>query len=160
MSFICHIHNYTEYNQQWNVFSAFNPSKCTHTWSSGQPTQRRPGSSWGSCLAQGSHLSRAQFLPEPRFKPTTSDYKSNALSTRPITLRDSHYPSILLLRFAVPHRSQSQFHQRYRLFLGHGPAGCPFRKFVRRPAGPAVHICKVLQPGRPCLTGQSPFCLN
>ncbi len=36
--FICHIHNYTEYNQQWNVFSAFNPSKCTRTWSSGQPT--------------------------------------------------------------------------------------------------------------------------
>ncbi len=30
MSFICHIHNYTEYNQQWNLFSAFNPSKCTH----------------------------------------------------------------------------------------------------------------------------------
>ncbi len=47
MSFICHIHNYTEYNQQCNVFSAFNPSKCTHTWSSGQPTLRRPGSSWG-----------------------------------------------------------------------------------------------------------------
>ncbi len=22
-------------NHQWNVFSAFNPSKCTHTWSSG-----------------------------------------------------------------------------------------------------------------------------
>ncbi len=40
-------HNYTEYNQQWNVFSAFNPSKCTHTWSSGQPTMQRPGSSWG-----------------------------------------------------------------------------------------------------------------
>ncbi len=33
--FFCHIHNYTEYNQQWNVFSAFNPSKYTHTWSSG-----------------------------------------------------------------------------------------------------------------------------
>ncbi len=30
MSFICHIHNYTEYNEEWNVFSAFNPSK----WSS------------------------------------------------------------------------------------------------------------------------------
>ncbi len=72
------------------------------------------------CLAQGSHLSRAQFLLEPRFEPTTSDYKSNALSTRPqlpkfkfdlgspITLRDSYYPSILLLGFAVPHRSQSQ----------------------------------------------------
>ncbi len=27
MSFICHIHNYTEYNEQWDVFSAFNPSK-------------------------------------------------------------------------------------------------------------------------------------
>ncbi len=26
------------------MFSAFNPSKCTHTWSSGQPTLRR---SWG-----------------------------------------------------------------------------------------------------------------
>ncbi len=24
---ICHIHNYTEYYEQWNVFSAFNPSK-------------------------------------------------------------------------------------------------------------------------------------
>ncbi len=47
MSFICHIHNYTEYNEEWNVFSAFNPSKCTHTWSSGQPTLQRPGSSWG-----------------------------------------------------------------------------------------------------------------
>ncbi len=51
MSFICHIHNYTEYNQlcirALIVFSAFNPSKCTHTWSSGQPTLQRPGSSWG-----------------------------------------------------------------------------------------------------------------
>ncbi len=45
--FICHIHNYTEYNQQWNVCSAFNPSKCTHTGSSGQPMMRRPESSWG-----------------------------------------------------------------------------------------------------------------
>ncbi len=47
MSFICHIHNYTEYNEEWNVFSAFNPSKCTQTWSSGQPTLRHPGSSRG-----------------------------------------------------------------------------------------------------------------
>ncbi len=45
--YICHIHNYTEYNQQWNLFSAFNPSKCTHTWSSGQSTLQHPGSSWG-----------------------------------------------------------------------------------------------------------------
>ncbi len=35
------------------------------------------------CLAQGSHLSRGHFLPELRFEPTTSGYKSNALSTRP-----------------------------------------------------------------------------
>ncbi len=41
------MHNYTEYNQQWNLCSAFNPSKCTHTWSSGQPTLRHPRSSWG-----------------------------------------------------------------------------------------------------------------
>ncbi len=48
MSFICHIYIYTEYNQRWNTFSAFNPSKWKHTRSSGQPTLRRPGSSWGS----------------------------------------------------------------------------------------------------------------
>ncbi len=35
------------------------------------------------CLAQGSHLSHGQFLPELRFEPTTSGYKSNALSIRP-----------------------------------------------------------------------------
>ncbi len=47
MSFICHIHNYTEYNQQWNVFSAFNTSKYLHTWTSGQPILQRPESSRG-----------------------------------------------------------------------------------------------------------------
>ncbi len=53
MSFICHIHNYTEYNQQWNVFSAFNPSKCTHTWSSGC-RHCGAGEQLGvRCLAQG-----------------------------------------------------------------------------------------------------------
>ncbi len=83
--FICHIHNYTEYNQQWNVFSAFNQSKCTHTWSSGQPTLWRPGSSWGFGALLKGHLSRGQFLPEPRFEPTTSGYKSNALSIRATT---------------------------------------------------------------------------
>ncbi len=35
------------------------------------------------CLAQGSHLNCGQFLLEPRFEPTTSGYKSNALSIRP-----------------------------------------------------------------------------
>ncbi len=43
-----------------------------------------PGEQFGvQCLAQGSHLCRGQFLPEPRFEPTTSGYKSNALSIRP-----------------------------------------------------------------------------
>ncbi len=48
------------------------------------PSAHTPGAVGSHCcLAQGSHLSRGQFLPEPRFKPTTSDYKSNALSIRP-----------------------------------------------------------------------------
>ncbi len=58
MSFICHIHNYTEYNEERNVQLGV------------------------QCLAQGSHLSRGQFLPEPGFETTTSGYKSNALSIR------------------------------------------------------------------------------
>ncbi len=72
-------------NQQWNVFSAFNPSNCTHT----------PGAVGGRCssargavgglvlLLKGLTSVRGQFLPEPRFEPTTSGYKSNALSIRP-----------------------------------------------------------------------------
>ncbi len=45
-----------------------------------------PGEQLGvRCLAQGFHLSRGQFLPEPRFEPTTSGYKSDALSIRSTT---------------------------------------------------------------------------
>ncbi len=43
------IHNYTEYNQQWNVFSVFDPSKCTHTWSSGHCSLRRSSSTTIAC---------------------------------------------------------------------------------------------------------------
>ncbi len=98
--FICHIYNYTEYDQQGNVFSAFNPSKCKHTWSRGQPTLRRPGT-W--CLVQGSHLSLGQFLPEPRFKTTTSGYKSDALCIRATTapqceLKDEIHPTLQIKR--------------------------------------------------------------
>ncbi len=51
-----------------------------------------PGEQLGvRCLAQGSHLCRGHFLPEPRFEPTTSGYKSNALSIRP------RLPPLLLL---------------------------------------------------------------
>ncbi len=87
MSLICHIHNYTEYNEEGNVFSAFNPSKCTHTWSSGQPTLRRPGSSWGfGALLKGltsvvdTSCQSWDSNPQPR---VTSGFKSNALSIRP-----------------------------------------------------------------------------
>ncbi len=71
--FICHIHNYTEYNQQWNVFSAFNGAH-THLeqWAADAAAC---GEQFGvRCLAQGSYLE-----PEPRFEPTTSGYKSDAL---------------------------------------------------------------------------------
>ncbi len=81
---ICHIHNHTEYNQQWNVFSAFNPSKCIHTLGAVSRRCGARGAVFGVwCLAQGCHLSRGWFLPELRFEPTTSGYKSNALSIRP-----------------------------------------------------------------------------
>ncbi len=59
------------------------------------------------CLAQGSHLSRGQFLPEPRFEPTTSDYKSNALSISPRLPHKLHAPqtsrfnSIMLYKLAI-----------------------------------------------------------
>ncbi len=89
--FICHIHNYTEYSQQWNMSSAFNPSKCTHLEQWAADTAA-PGEQLGvRCLAQGSHLSRGQFL-EPRFEPKTSGYKSNALSIRPrLPQKAQHY---------------------------------------------------------------------
>ncbi len=76
--FICYIHNYTEYNLQWNLCSAFNPSKCTHTWSSGQPTLRRPGSSWGfGALLKGlnsvvdNSCRRRDSNPQPRVTSRT-----------------------------------------------------------------------------------------
>ncbi len=46
------------------MFSAFNPSKCTHLeqWAADTAV---PGEQLGvRCLAQGSHLSRGHFLPE------------------------------------------------------------------------------------------------
>ncbi len=50
-----------------------------------------PGEQLGvRSLAQGSHLSRGQFLPEPRFEPTTSGYKSDALFIRATTAPSSN----------------------------------------------------------------------
>ncbi len=66
-----------------------------HTWSSGQLTLRCPGSSLEvRCLAQGSHLSRRQFLPEPRFESTTSGYRSDTLSIRATTASQVPRPEL------------------------------------------------------------------
>ncbi len=50
------------------MFSAFNPSKCTHTWSSGQPTVQRPGSNRG--LPAGAGI-RTHNLGLPRVSSPT-----------------------------------------------------------------------------------------
>ncbi len=84
MSFICHIHNYTEYNEEWNVFSAFNPSKCTHLeqWAADSAA---PGEqSWTSCRSRDSN-------PQPW---VTSGLKSNALTIRPTTAHQGSSPPI------------------------------------------------------------------
>ncbi len=79
MSFICHIHNYTEYNEEWNVFSAFNPSKCTHLEQWAADCAAPGEQSWTSCRSRDSN-------PQPW---VTSGFKSNALSIRPTTARRS-----------------------------------------------------------------------
>ncbi len=84
MSFICHIHNYTEYSQQWNVFSAFNPSKCTHLEQWVQPSLRRPGSSRGfGTLLKGLTLVMDNSCRSRDSNPQPQITKSNTLSTRP-----------------------------------------------------------------------------
>ncbi len=50
---------------------------------------------------------------------------------------------------AVPHRSQSPFHQRHRLFLGMVQGDVHFGNLWGGRMGLAIHICKVLQPGCP-----------
>ncbi len=75
MSFICHIHNYTEYNEEWNVFSAFNPSKCTHLEQRAADCAAPWEQSWTSCRSRDSN-------PQPW---VISGFKSNALSIRPTT---------------------------------------------------------------------------
>ncbi len=100
-----------------NLCSAFNPSKSTHAIVNTHPEQwaaiyaAAPGEQLGvRCLAQGSHLSRGieggenarihsphrQFLPDLRFKPTTSGYKSNTLSIRPRLPYSKHSQTLWL----------------------------------------------------------------
>ncbi len=54
----------------------------------------------GKCAVPGEQLGVSEFLLEPRFGPTTSDYKFNALFTRPRLPLDKLLPfdlSILIL---------------------------------------------------------------
>ncbi len=75
-------------------------------------------------------------------------------------LSGCYHISILLLGVAVPHRSQSPFHQRHRFFLGMVQRGVHFRHLWGSRLVLTIHICKVLQPGCLCLAGQNPFCLS
>ncbi len=76
MGFICHIHNYTEYNEEWNVFSAFNTSKCTHLeqWAADCAT---PGEqSWTSCRSRDSfrtHNLGLSWVKSPTLYPLGHD---------------------------------------------------------------------------------------
>ncbi len=65
----------------------------------------------------------------------------------------------MLIGVAVPHRSQSPFHQRHQPFPGHGPAGCPFQAFVRW-LGWSSPSTFVRFYNLDVLAGQSPFCLS
>ncbi len=69
--------NYTEYNEEWNVFSAFNPSKCTHLEQWAADCAAPGEQSWTSCRSRDSN-------PQPW---VTSGFKSNALSIRPTTAK-------------------------------------------------------------------------
>ncbi len=116
------------------MFSAFNPSKCTHS------SEHTPGAeSSRRCGARGAveepllkgltsvvvlKMERTlvtpprQFLPEPRFKPTTSCYKPDALTIRPRLPRVFIYYQILWFThllifwtvFQLPFLSQKDKH--------------------------------------------------
>ncbi len=66
---------YTEYNEEWNVFSAFNPFKCTHLEQWAADCAAPEEQSWTSCRSR-----------DPNTQPwVTSGFKSNALCIRPTT---------------------------------------------------------------------------
>ncbi len=64
---------YTIIHEEWNVFSAFNPSKCTHLEQWAADIAAPGEQSWTSCRSWDSN-------PQPW---VTSGFKSNALSIRP-----------------------------------------------------------------------------
>ncbi len=69
--------NYAQmsFNEEWNVFSAFNPSKCTHLEQRAADCAAPGEQLWTSCRSRDSN-------PQPW---VTSGFKSNALSIRPTT---------------------------------------------------------------------------
>ncbi len=87
----------------------------------------------------------------------TPDWSWNKTANPATKLR---YEFTYLIFITVPHRSQSPFHKRHRIFLGMVQRGVHFGNVWGGRLGLTVHICKVLQTGCPCLTGQSRFCLN
>ncbi len=97
MSFICHIHNCTEYNSEMcSLHLTIQVHTHLEQWAADTVA---PGEQLGvRCLAQWSHLSLGQFLPEPRFEPTTLGNKSDALSDalfiRAKTAPDKNYDEI------------------------------------------------------------------
>ncbi len=75
------------YNQQWNVFSAFNPFKHTHLEQWTADTTRARGAVGFGALLKGltSVVDNSYRSRDSNFEPTTSGYKSNALSIRATT---------------------------------------------------------------------------
>ncbi len=51
------------------MWSAVNPSKCTHTWSSGQPTLQCPGNSWGLLKGLTSVLDNSCWSQDSNSQP-------------------------------------------------------------------------------------------
>ncbi len=138
MSFICHIHNYTKYNEEWNVFSAFNPSKCTHLEQWAADCAAPGEQSWTSCRSRDSN-------PQPW---VTSDFKSNALSIRPTTASWTRTPRALLhgggrrcfQAFSTPHlRYVFPFTTLCFLYRTSFTNGSVYRGFSAQ-FGPATHF--------------------
>ncbi len=59
------------------------------------------------------HSSHWQFLPDPRFKPTTLAYKSDALSIRPQLLHIKYFFYSLLLSLIYSHNNSHKITQKW-----------------------------------------------
>ncbi len=124
-------------------FSAFNPSQCTHTWSSGQLTLQHPGSSWGfGALLKGltsvmdTSCQSRDSNPQPW---VTIGFKSNTLSIRP-RLHDCVHSAWL--------NKCTQLNGR--LWLVYGPASVGMPTFMAKNSPfelttkPWLHLCLLL----------------